>query len=160
MRAVTLLYTIGPLGTNGALGVYTFVISPNEFTNNLFACYSVALIAAAAGLVSVGGFLRHEISPLRAIASLISQAVALVFVFAGIYRGFGLDTHLDTIKPLVAPDIALYFSVVTWTTLGYGDLAPARGLQLLAALQAGLGYVFLGLIVGLIATLIAGRPNR
>lgn len=56
-------------------------------------------------------------------------------------------------------DVALYFSMVTWTTLGYGDFAPAPDLRLLAGLQAGLGYLFLGLIVGLVANLLSARTN-
>lgn len=39
---------------------------------------------------------------------------------------------------------ALYFSLVTLTTLGYGDLTPTTfGLRLLAALEAALGFVLL-----------------
>lgn len=154
MRLGTILYILFPLATNGALAFGAFLL-PHVFTENSTVCYWVAAIATAASLVSIGGFFLHDIGPLRAVTSLISQAVALIFVFAGIYRGFGLDVA----KPLVAPDIALYFSIVTWTTLGYGDLAPARGIELLAALQAGLGYVFLGLIVGFVANLLSGRAN-
>lgn len=154
MRLGTVLYILIPLGANGVLAFGAFLL-PHVFTENSTVCYWVAGIATATSLVSIGGFFLHDIGPLRAVASLISQAMALIFVFAGIYRGFGLDGA----KPLVAHDIALYFSIVTWTTLGYGDLAPARGIELLAALQAGLGYVFLGLIVGLVANLLSGRAN-
>src|SRR5690554_7474421 len=31
---------------------------------------------------------------------------------------------------------SLYFSIVTWTTLGYGDLKPTDELRLLASLEA------------------------
>ena len=54
--------------------------------------------------------------------------------FAGIYREFGLHGH-NTVEP----GTALYFSMVTWTTPGYGDFQPARELQLLA-LSCGSGY--------------------
>lgn len=43
---------------------------------------------------------------------------------------------------------ALYFSTVTFTTLGYGDLQPLPRAKLLAAYEAIIGYVFLGLLVG------------
>jgi hypothetical protein len=52
-----------------------------------------------------------------------------------------------------------YFSVVTWTTLGYGDFQPLPDFRLLAAFQALVGYVFLGVIVGLIMMLVA-RVDR
>ena len=42
---------------------------------------------------------------------------------------------------------AVYFTIVTFTTLGYGDLQPVSDLRLLAAVQALLGYLFLGLSI-------------
>lgn len=47
-------------------------------------------------------------------------------------------------------ETAIYFSLVTWTTLGYGDYQPSTGYQLLAGIEAIFGYVYLGLIVGLL----------
>ncbi len=44
---------------------------------------------------------------------------------------------------------AFYFSVVTFTTLGYGDFQPLPEYRLVAAAQAVLGYVVLGLVVGI-----------
>jgi hypothetical protein len=49
---------------------------------------------------------------------------------------------------------SLYFSIVTWTTLGYGDFTVRDELQLLAALEAMAGYVFFGLMVGVTTGLI------
>jgi hypothetical protein len=43
----------------------------------------------------------------------------------------------------------LYFSIVTWTTLGYGDFTPPAAIRMIAAIQAMLGYIFLGILVGL-----------
>lgn len=51
----------------------------------------------------------------------------------------------------------LYFSVVTFATLGFGDIAPAcSGVQVLVIFEVIMGYVFLGLII----TIIARRFGR
>lgn len=50
---------------------------------------------------------------------------------------------------------ALYFSILTFTTLGYGDIQPLPGYRLIAALEALYGYFFLGLLVGLFANAIS-----
>ncbi|MXY33864.1 MAG: two pore domain potassium channel family protein [Boseongicola sp. SB0676_bin_33] len=54
---------------------------------------------------------------------------------------------------------ALYFSVVTFTTLGYGDLAPREEYRLVAAFQAIYGYVFLGAFVGTLVTVFNAAPR-
>lgn len=154
MNARTFFDTVLPLVTNGVLAIGAFLVVPGKFTDSPGLCYLVALSATVAGVVTVGGFLLREVSPRQATASLMAQAIALIFVFAGIYRGFGLNNH----APILEHDVALYFSAVTWTTLGYGDFEPARDLQLIAALEASLGYIFLGLIVGLVANSISNRP--
>ena len=42
---------------------------------------------------------------------------------------------------------ALYFSVMTWTTVGYGDVQPTTADRIFAASEALLGLVFMGLYV-------------
>ena len=43
---------------------------------------------------------------------------------------------------------AFYFSVVTFTTLGYGDMQPVADMRLYTAYEAVIGYVYLGMVVG------------
>jgi voltage-gated potassium channel len=52
----------------------------------------------------------------------------------------------------------LYFSAVTFSTLGYGDFKPSPASQAFAAIQAILGNLHLGMIVG--ATFAATQKNR
>jgi len=54
----------------------------------------------------------------------------------------------------------LYYSVVTLTTLGYGDVVPASGqAQVIAAIQAVLGYVGLGGFLSILANKMARRAD-
>ncbi|MDJ1007519.1 MAG: potassium channel family protein [Paracoccaceae bacterium] len=53
----------------------------------------------------------------------------------------------------------LYFSIVTFTTLGYGDFQPVPRMRLIASIQAILGYAFLGLLVGLLIDLGSKRKS-
>ena len=65
----------------------------------------------------------------------------------------------ETVK--ISRDIrtTLYFSIVTFTTLGYGDMQPLPSMRLYAGAEAIMGYIYLGLGVGA-AVDFAARPFR
>ncbi len=96
-----------------------------------------------------------------AFTSLALSGIGFLFVCAIIYDVFGLIYSGGPIEqcPLDAPSCeedhsfltALYFSVVTFTTLGYGDFHPASSLRLMASMQALMGYMFLGFAISAIS---------
>lgn len=67
-----------------------------------------------------------------------------ILAFANICRFEGLLSTEGQISN--SPTDALYFSIVTWTTLGYGDFRPAENIRIWAALEALLGTIFLPLL--------------
>jgi len=79
---------------------------------------------------------------------------------------FVLEGKQETVSPWLVPFRAFYFSIVTMTTLGFGDMYASahsflRGLfgHALLALQVILGYVLLGALVTRFAVLFtAGGP--
>lgn len=56
---------------------------------------------------------------------------------------------------------ALYFSVVTWTRLGYGDMRPEgdEG-RALAAVEATIGYVYMTLTLAMIAAAFVAKRRE
>ncbi len=98
----------------------------------------------------------------------------LAFIFANIYYHWGriappgivkylfVDRSGIEVQPWLVPLRTLYFSIVTMTTLGFGDMyANAHSIlgHLLLMLQVILGYVLLGALVTRFAVLFtAGGP--
>ena len=168
MQRETNLFVIFPLAVNALLAVGTFLIFPAQFNESAGLCFLIAIVgtgAAAATLFGFFGFGGPQIGSGRTLSALVCHAIALIFVFAGIYRGFGLFLSANlpaavVVRSIVPWDSALYFSIVTWTTLGYGDFAPLPPIRLVAALQALLGYSFFGLIVGLATDILVERAKR
>lgn len=78
---------------------------------------------------------------------------AMVYQSVGLATVAGLNTDVGFLD-------ALYFSIVTFTTLGYGDFQPAPELRIVSALQALSGYIFLGLLIGFIANAASAPRNR
>lgn len=96
---------------------------------------------------------KHQITWLSGIALLTLLSTMIILIFARIYF---VAQALD--QEIVFRE-ALYFAIVTWTTLGYGDFKPCGDFQLFAAIEAVYGYVFLGSIVGLISGSITENSN-
>lgn len=89
---------------------------------------------------------RSELNALRLLGNTILSTLFMILVFSLWYRIFGIE-------PEGTPLDAIYFSAVTFSTLGFGDFNPMPKAQIFAALQALLGNLHLGFIVG--ATLFA-----
>lgn len=81
--------------------------------------------------------------------TLVVIALALVF-FANIYLLGGVctsDTAATTECKLAGANEAYYFSIVTFTTLGYGDIAPQSDFMRLVAAVESLVGLFLVLLL-------------
>lgn len=74
--------------------------------------------------------------------------IGLILFFADIYRDCGL---LSNNVPVTNPASFIYFSVITWTTTGYGDVLPSVASRPFAAVEAMYGYVFMAVYVAMIA---------
>lgn len=121
--------------TSGPFAAYAAMFLTASFICAAYTCYA-AVTKDVGAAVRIGG-------PAL-------QCLFLITGYAGIYDGqiAGVQTDWTT---------AVYFSVVTWTTLGYGDFAPPAHLRLFAAAQAMQGFLFFGVVVSLFAGLARRR---
>ena len=71
-----------------------------------------------------------------------------ISIFASVYHMFGIQGASGVI--LGDWPTSYYFSIVTWTTLGYGDFSPVENLRLVAAFEATMGYFYMAILVGLL----------
>jgi hypothetical protein len=78
---------------------------------------------------------------------LISIGAALMIVaFAESYSHYGLTLTVG--KADLTPSDYLYFSIITWTTVGYGDLVPTPASRPFAAAEALFGYLYMAVYIG------------
>jgi hypothetical protein len=84
----------------------------------------------------------------------------IIFYFSLVYYAVGI---VDTSSGEVIKHDwlnSIYFSVVTWTTLGYGDFKPVEELKVWVMIEALMGYLFMALIVAKILTIFQSKkPN-
>jgi hypothetical protein len=80
----------------------------------------------------------------------VSGVLAVIFCFASVYENLGIvssDTHAVTHDPI----ICLYFSMVTITTLGYGDFIPSPSARLFAGSEAIAGLFLVAALIAILA---------
>jgi len=123
----------------------------------------VHMFATAAVLVmlkKMGRLLHVNKASILQRTLLVASLVACMFLvsvldavmWAQVYLRVGAIEHLET---------ALYFSMVTFTTLGYGDVTLPPDWRLLASFEAANGIIMFGWTTALIAAVIQRlAPDR
>ena len=97
--------------------------------------------------------------PLSLILLLAFWAAALIFGFSLLQYGIGGHEQLSR-EPLSFGKI-LYHSGETFFTLGYGDIVPTSGAaRALSVLEAGMGFAFLGVVIGYIPVVYSSFSRR
>jgi len=104
------------------------------------------------------GFLAY-FGPLSLILLLGFWAVGLIFGFACVQHGLGEHLQLSGEKITFAK--VIYHSGETFFTLGYGDIVPSNAAaRALAVLEAGMGFAFLGVVVGYLPVVYSAFATR
>jgi hypothetical protein len=97
--------------------------------------------------------------PLSTIGLLGLWAGGLIFGFALLQ--FGGGEHVFAGNAPITFRLLLYHSGETFFTLGYGDITPASGFsRALAVGEAGMGFAFLGVVIGYLPTMYSAFSRR
>lgn len=97
--------------------------------------------------------------PLSLIILLMLWAAGLILGFALLQYGVGKHIHIGN-EPVTFWTV-LYMSGETFFTLGYGDVLPELGLSRgLAVLESGMGFAFLGMVLGYLPTIYSSFSKR
>ena len=97
--------------------------------------------------------------PLSLILLLGFWATGLIFGFALVQHGIGGHEQLGN-EPITFGRI-LYQSGETFFTLGYGDIVPVSGgARALSVIEAGMGFAFLGVVIGYIPVVYSSFSRR
>jgi hypothetical protein len=97
--------------------------------------------------------------PLSLILLLAFWAGGLIFGFALIQYGIGGHEQLN--RETLTFGKIVYHSGETFFTLGYGDILPiSGGARALSVIEAGMGFAFLGVVIGYIPVVYSSFSRR
>jgi len=91
------------------------------------------------------------------IASYLVVIVAVIFLFAGTYTLNSGEFEVNGSGTALQFTEAFYFSTITFTTVGYGDITPTGINRLIASIEALTGII---LNIGFIGYILASRRFR
>ena len=114
----------------------------------------------AALLAILNRISRHRRVTFQTVMGGVAAYALIAFVMAALFHGMDLLTDTAFLNGVVANGDYVYFSFVTLTTVGYGDITAATDLaKRLVVVEAFVGQVFL---VALVARLVSlwGAPDR
>jgi hypothetical protein len=97
--------------------------------------------------------------PLSLIVLLEFWAASLIIGFALLQYGIGAHEQLGN-EPITFGRV-IYHSGETFFTLGYGDIVPTSSVaRALSVLEAGMGFAFLGVVIGYLPVVYASFSRR
>jgi hypothetical protein len=129
------------------LAIVTSFIFPAEV------CVALLFLAISSAVYCVGLMIgNRDGNADDALSFFWEFIIVIILVFAVIYWRYGL-MYQGQFTQISILD-SLYFSVTTFTTLGYGDFSPTPRIRHITSVQALLGYISLGIWMGLISKLI------
>jgi voltage-gated potassium channel Kch len=101
------------------------------------------------GLLALLYVLRRKGAKFRAHESLTGQGALVLFVVLGIFAIHTVEIWLYALLYLALDalhdfEAALYFSTVTFATLGYGDIVLSAQWRLISAIEAANGLILFG----------------
>ncbi len=121
---------------------------------------TIASVGLVLWIVSQSWFYMTQVKSPRRLLFLMGVSFIQVvpFLFAAVYGAFGYTDNC--VLGAKGPADILYFSYVTFTTVGYGDMSPTGLCRGLAVAEAVTGYILLGMFVAAAVALYARTHSQ
>jgi len=139
------------------LGALVFLVVSNIFANRLLSVLHWGFLSAFFALTAVGffsSFMNSRSIGRAQLYTAVSIYLLLAYTWAALYCAmvnlYPGSFQLGTSSTDRQSEL-LYFSLITLTTVGYGDVVPLSGeARMLAALEAVTGVVYMAITVAIL----------
>lgn len=129
-----------------------------SYEKSVFTAILGELIVWTAYIVLLYGTVKSESAPLaRLLWSLYGSTTFMIIqilMFATLFRDLGLSADN------LSNGTYIYFSIITWTSVGYGELFPSENARFAAAFEALSGYIFMGIFISLVGSYMLATLQR
>ena len=126
-------------------------VTMNSEVSITFIAVSIVVVLYSLGLIPTVSKLSKSRNLVSFFSSYIIFIMMIVFMFAGAYMANPTAYTVHGEPMTIDLNNAIYFSVMTFTTVGYGDIAPLGVNKLISSMQAVIGIAlniaFIGYIL-------------
>jgi voltage-gated potassium channel Kch len=155
LRRMGLAATVVAIGT-----VFTSILFDSD-TASGYRHLVLALAQFSALLAILFRISRHSVVTLQTVMGGVAAYALIAFVMAAVYHGLDLLIEGPFLNGVTSTGDYTYFSFVTLTTVGYGDLTAATDLaKRLVVVEAFVGQVFIITLVARLVSLWAPRTRE
>ena len=156
-RTADVVIGLGMIGTIALVAGHIVSDAPIERSSGIPGLPWV-IVSLAAPLIVVRRLLRHARVDLQTLLGAVSAYLLIAVAFAFIF----LTVDRATVSPFFGADQPttsfMYYSLVSLTTLGYGDLATPDNLgRLLSVVEAVAGQVYLVTFVAFVVGMLVSQ---
>ncbi|MFT5760040.1 MAG: hypothetical protein ACI9LM_004824 [Alteromonadaceae bacterium] len=92
--------------------------------------------------------------------TIFTSFCSVIFFFANLYEILDLIYETGSTNKMTTFGDFLYFSTVTFTTLGYGEYIPQGYAKIAAAIQALIGLGYFSFIIGISSAIFYARIDK
>jgi voltage-gated potassium channel len=155
---MTVCAALRSAGSAVALVTVYYLLPFDHISAGGSAAILIAGLAALTGLIALQvRWIVHSPFPgLRAVEAIATSVPLFLLLFAGTYVVMARFAATDFSEPLTRTD-ALYFTVTTFATVGFGDIVPRTETARLAVTGQVIGDL---VIIGLGVRVISGAVTR
>ena len=143
----------------GGVVIVASIITEPAQALSVAAVFGLGFLMIASPVLIVRRISRHDVITATtmwgAIAAYLSLGIAFSLIYAAIF-----SADADAFRSVTGVGLAdfNYFSFVTMTTLGYGDITPVTDLaRAVSVLQTVIGQIFLVVVVARVVTMLGTR---
>jgi len=155
-RVAVVVFVISLVSATIGLFVGERTITGSLFVLNL-------LVVAGAPVAIIHSLVRRRVIDIHTVLGALCVYVLLGMLWSFAYAAVGTIESEPFFAEQARATVAdyLYFSFVTLTTVGYGDLTAANGLgRALAVLEALIGQLYLVTVIALLVSNLSARRRR
>jgi hypothetical protein len=154
------LWTIVGLTSGGIAGAILVATIRADDVGAAFGATIQVLLLCVLTLTVLGRVVNHKEVTGQTIMGAISAYLLIGQVFAWTYMALPGYVDEAVIEPARSGEIAVYYSFVVLTTLGFGDVTPVNALaERITVLEAVFGQMFLAILIARLVSMYS-RDGR